>query len=250
MLSDPAPVDLKGSRLVHTDIPTRADLEQLLSFRGAACVSIYLPTAPEERGGRDRLEFKNLAAKALKQPTAASIERDSINSVRDVLDDLANDDTFWARQAHSLAVFATPSGARTFQVANRWLPVDEVSDRFHVKPLANRLSAGGGLLCRYLHEDSPDGIPGDEGGFVLCSFWLVENLARQGQFDKASELHASFVRAGEHARAAARADRPLHGFSGKLSAGVQSHRRDRRRRHARAGGRAGREPAWHATLLT
>jgi GH15 family glucan-1,4-alpha-glucosidase len=43
--------------------------------------------------------------------------------------------------------------------------------------VAERLSAGSGLLYRYLHEDSPDGIPGDEGAFVLCSFWLVENLA-------------------------------------------------------------------------
>jgi GH15 family glucan-1,4-alpha-glucosidase len=57
--------------------------------------------------------------------------------------------------------------------------------------IADRLSAGGGLLYRYLHEESPDGIAGDEGAFVLCSFWLVENLARQGQLDKASELYAS-----------------------------------------------------------
>jgi GH15 family glucan-1,4-alpha-glucosidase len=57
--------------------------------------------------------------------------------------------------------------------------------------VAERLSAGGGLLYRYLHEDSPDGIAGDEGAFVLCSFWLVENLAKQGQVEKASELYAS-----------------------------------------------------------
>src|SRR5262249_44037408 len=57
--------------------------------------------------------------------------------------------------------------------------------------VADRLSAGGGLLYRYLHEDSPDGIPGDEGAFVLCSFWLVENLARQGRVDQAEELYAS-----------------------------------------------------------
>ncbi len=57
--------------------------------------------------------------------------------------------------------------------------------------VADRLSAGGGLLYRYLHEDSPDGIPGDEGAFVLCSFWLVENLAKQGRLDEASELYRS-----------------------------------------------------------
>jgi GH15 family glucan-1,4-alpha-glucosidase len=57
--------------------------------------------------------------------------------------------------------------------------------------VADRLSAGGGLLYRYLHEESPDGIPGDEGAFVLCSFWLVENRAKQGQIEKAAELYGS-----------------------------------------------------------
>jgi hypothetical protein len=130
----PSPHEGRSS-LVHTDIPTRADLEQLLSVRDAACVSIYLPTAPEERGERERLEFRSLAGEALEQLEAASLERDPLNDLRDVLDDLAEDQEFWARQAHSLAVFATPSGARTFQVANRLSPMVEVSDRFHVKPL-------------------------------------------------------------------------------------------------------------------
>ena len=35
---------------MHTDIPTPADLERLLAVRDPACVSIYVPTAPEERG--------------------------------------------------------------------------------------------------------------------------------------------------------------------------------------------------------
>jgi Bacterial archaeo-eukaryotic release factor family 11 len=167
---------------VHTDIPTRAELEQLLSARGAVCVSIYLPTAPAERGERDRLEFRRLGAEALEQLTAASIERDSVKNLGDVLEELADDDVFWARQAHSLAVFATPSGARTFQVANRLSPMVEVADRFHVKPLLRSatfpqaafvlaLSQNGARLV----EVSPDappaevnvpGMPGDAASAV------------------------------------------------------------------------------------
>jgi hypothetical protein len=159
---------VKGGHLVYTDIPTRADLEQLLSVRDAACVSIYLATAPEERGERDRLEFKSLAAEALEQLTAASVERDAINDLRDLLDDLADDDAFWARQAHSLAAFATPSGARTFQVANRLSPIVEVSDRFHVKPLLRSATFPQAAFVLALSQNgvrlvevSPDAPPAD-----------------------------------------------------------------------------------------
>jgi GH15 family glucan-1,4-alpha-glucosidase len=73
----------------------------------------------------------------------------------------------------------------------RVVPADHPRMVATTAAVAERLSAGGGLLYRYLHEDSPDGIPGDEGAFLLCSFWLVENLARQGRLDDASELYAS-----------------------------------------------------------
>jgi GH15 family glucan-1,4-alpha-glucosidase len=73
----------------------------------------------------------------------------------------------------------------------RVVPADHPRMVATTAAVAERLSAGDGLLYRYLHEESPDGIPGDEGAFLLCSFWLVENLAKQGQLDEASELYAS-----------------------------------------------------------
>jgi alpha,alpha-trehalase len=57
--------------------------------------------------------------------------------------------------------------------------------------IAERLSAGGGLLYRYLHGESPDGLAGDEGAFLLCSFWLVDNLVHQGRLEEAHHLYES-----------------------------------------------------------
>ena len=71
------------------------------------------------------------------------------------------------------------------------LPADHPRMVATTAAVAERLSAGDGLLYRYLHHDSPDGIAGDEGAFLLCSFWLVENLALQGRLDEAGQLYAS-----------------------------------------------------------
>lgn len=65
------------------------------------------------------------------------------------------------------------------------------------RAISERLGTGGGLLYRYLPEESPDGIAGHEGAFLLCSFWLVDNLAKQGRLDEAVELYNSLCsRAG------------------------------------------------------
>jgi GH15 family glucan-1,4-alpha-glucosidase len=46
--------------------------------------------------------------------------------------------------------------------------------------------AQGDLVYRYRNVD--DGLPGDEGAFLVCSFWLVEALARAGRGQEAEQL--------------------------------------------------------------
>ncbi|KAF2807860.1 glycosyl hydrolase [Mytilinidion resinicola] len=41
-----------------------------------------------------------------------------------------------------------------------------------------------GLVFRYNHERSDDGVGGREGAFSMCTFWLVEALTRAGAYDK------------------------------------------------------------------
>jgi GH15 family glucan-1,4-alpha-glucosidase len=59
-----------------------------------------------------------------------------------------------------------------------------------VDAVREQLAVGedGAFLLRYLTDDAPDGLEGGEGAFLLCSFWLVEVLALQGEVDEAQQL--------------------------------------------------------------
>jgi hypothetical protein len=87
------------------------------------------------------------------------------------------DDEFWAEQANSLALFASPEGVRAFRLPNRLTAQVEVADRFYVKPLLRAvtfpqaafvlaLAAGSVRLVEVTREGPPftvdvPGLPAD-----------------------------------------------------------------------------------------
>jgi len=45
-----------------------------------------------------------------------------------------------------------------------------------------------GFVLRYRTESSVDGLPGREGAFLACTFWLVDNYVLQGRYQEAEAL--------------------------------------------------------------
>jgi GH15 family glucan-1,4-alpha-glucosidase len=60
----------------------------------------------------------------------------------------------------------------------------------HTVDAVSRELAHGPYVRRYTGED---GLAGEEGAFVACSFWLAEALARTGRLDQASALMDELV---------------------------------------------------------
>src|SRR2546425_1030868 len=64
-------------------------------------------------------------------------------------------------------------------------PADSARVLRTIDAVRRALSAGGALVYRY--PPGEDGLPGTEGAFVACSFWLVQALARTGRRQEATE---------------------------------------------------------------
>ena len=50
-----------------------------------------------------------------------------------------------------------------------------------------------GFVSRYSTAETDDGLPGDEGQFLACSFWLVSALAANGRVDEARTLFERLI---------------------------------------------------------
>jgi GH15 family glucan-1,4-alpha-glucosidase len=69
-----------------------------------------------------------------------------------------------------------------------FLPFDDPRVEGTIEAVRNRLTTPDGLVHRY---EGSDGLPGGEGAFLLCSFWLVDCLALSGRVAEAETLFES-----------------------------------------------------------
>jgi len=72
-----------------------------------------------------------------------------------------------------------------------FLPATDPRMRSTIDAIARDLTQDG-LVLRYRNEEglNADGLTGEEGTFVICSFWLVSCLAQAGEVERAERLFA------------------------------------------------------------
>jgi len=71
-----------------------------------------------------------------------------------------------------------------------FLPADDPRVLGTIDAIAEHLTSEQGLVYRYRVSD---GLEGEEGAFLLCSFWLVEALALAGRFEEAIQRFEAII---------------------------------------------------------
>src|SRR5690606_14620663 len=75
-----------------------------------------------------------------------------------------------------------------------FLPFDDERVQGTIDATLEHLTKNG-LVYRYLADD---GLPGGEGAFGLCTFWLVDVLALSGRVEEAREIFDGIVARANH----------------------------------------------------
>jgi GH15 family glucan-1,4-alpha-glucosidase len=95
--------------------------------------------------------------------------------------------------SHDVNSFVQYFGAKELDASLLMLPLVGFLPADHPKML-NTVAAieknllSDGLVARYNTHSSVDGLPGDEGVFLACSFWLADNYVLQNRHDEARTL--------------------------------------------------------------
>ncbi len=74
-----------------------------------------------------------------------------------------------------------------------FLPPTEARVLGTIDAIRRELSIDDTLIRRYDTDQADDGLPGGEGAFLLCSFWMVDALAMAGNHDEARRRFESLL---------------------------------------------------------
>ena len=136
--------------------------------------------------------------RAIELATAIGADADSVARWRDGREEIRRAilEQGWSERA---GAFTQTFGGEALDASTLLLPIvgflpgSDPRVRATVDAVAARLTDGHGLVYRYL---APDGLPGQEGTFFLCTFWLAHALALGGDVARAREVFgraAAFV---------------------------------------------------------
>jgi GH15 family glucan-1,4-alpha-glucosidase len=97
--------------------------------------------------------------------------------------------------------FVRAYGSKQLDAANlllpqlRFIPADDPKMLATIDATLKKLLTSKGFVYRYLAED---GLPGKEGAFLICSFWLINCLTMAGRLDEAERLMNTLVSYSNH----------------------------------------------------
>ena len=74
-----------------------------------------------------------------------------------------------------------------------FLPANDPRMLATIDAIAERLTDERGLVYRYRTQEGVDGLAGEEGTFLLCTFWLAQALAQSGQVERAKAVFEKAV---------------------------------------------------------
>ncbi len=99
-----------------------------------------------------------------------------------------------------VGAFVQSFGSKDLDAANlrisllEFLPFDDPRVQGTIDRTLEQLTENG-MVYRYLNDD---GLPGKEGTFCLCTFWLVDALALSGRLDEAEEIYETMLAHANH----------------------------------------------------
>jgi hypothetical protein len=129
---------------VKVDLLTERELEKLIDWRQAPCVSIFSPThraGPKTR--QDPIRLKNLLGEARERLVGRGLRTAEADEVLEPANALLEDGVFWRYQSDGIALFLSPGESRYYRVPLALEELVVVADRFHVKPLLPLLTGDG-----------------------------------------------------------------------------------------------------------